>query len=1323
MLRRAASCLLVLAAALLGGAAPAAATLSPHLRYIWPEEFVDDWAKTDENLRLFRYETPGSPDQDDGDAVIRGRVELECTAVSGAKHICPMSRFDGQDASAKRVAAFNVAFYTFYWEQEIQKLETDCKAAGSSADPNCKILDAVVQKFNVNAIDNDSEVEMTQGTNNAWQCTKCDGVPLHSILGTDSQYRPAAVIQAKAVLLVAEENLSATDLPVLVIAGYGGLGPRLAEAAKFVVRNDAAAFVVLPPGELGGYSPGSILASKNNGNHWDRRIDFEMADLICNPTSDAEKRRVPQPCLFFRDLTGWSWSDSYRGDAWKATTLRLLKTIGGIDQEATELPLERAGPIEFQSSDFHDVVDAEYPQDSWFYRAAFAMMRGLTFIEAMDNGVRGSSGLTSVKPRVPMGAVDPDTGRGDSEGTWNANLIDNEQIGLAASSRGGILGYIVNGIDDRLKGVILSGTGGLFRTSYDEEPFQVSIESGDPYVGGTPGDEASCEYNYDPKDSASTFTNPFRAGTNVIMWEEGEIDEAYWQEDCRTLGVSGETPPSECTDSGGLAKKLYDPSWNDDSSLKHAQLAWFYCDEDFDTGLSPTKPFLSPGNALTPTVPKEVVFANDGVVDVNANVAQVDRETCNLPAYTTAPFTSETPKQVREYTHFNNYFDPLHYLFSDPDDLVNCNPLLCGENPCCDFPKIWQHAPILLVLGAQDQVFPINSATETFRYAAGVQEYVDYIIGSHEGRSFSVIQLVSNWDHPAFYALPGRFAVSSDLGANELVGLGVESIRQGGTPGFTQVGIGGTSFHPLADYVNRYAAFGSNRSGAPTGVEVFSRFETQGDQVRANETIDGKTFQYSRGSATADLFFAMTMANGAGLTNWESPTFTSYDDGGDLIEVTATYHPGFLTAGGIIPTSAGTCVEHELRLAISFDRGFTYNANTVYTNPFTDTRGSGQNYGATCDVVNQNAECRRQACETSETIEGHIAKCAEELNFCREPFKMFLASTDGSGVETWTTAVAVNDPSGQDPVDTDRWPYRIVKPGVAPFDDESRWPDYEDSAYPGVENVVAFIEVLATYQEGCSGSCSSCTNEKKPLYFTTLPATPPGSHRRFEFALSPTIGLGTGRQNIATPPATEYIYWFEPRLRTVGSIGPGSGDTCCSFAGELTKPTLTTTLNGIEIDAELISYAGDFIGDSCGPDRFATPGEAELNRMRYHTWVGTGDGDDGSNDGKIFVFRRAPHLADNDWNGIGNYCESSFAFVPRGTGQGEVNWDQGDANAAKCQPGSPKCVLPEGNAVPGGVVATATCGTLSAGPGSPLAAGAVLGAPLLLVALSRRRRR
>jgi len=258
-----------------------------------------------------------------------------------------------------------------------------------------------------------------------------------------------------------------------------------------------------------------------------------------------------------------------------------------------------------------------------------------------------------------------------------------------------------------------------------------------------------------------------------------------------------------------------------------------------------------------------------------------------------------------------------------------------------------------------------------------------------------------------------------------------------------------------------------------------------------------------------------------------------------------------------------------------------------------------------------------------------------------------------------------------------------------------------------------------TYQENCSGSCGSCQNEKKPLYFTTLPYTPPDSHRRFDFSLSEAAGLGTGRRDVGSPPGTEYDYWFEPRIRTIGGIGPGSGDTCCSFAGELTKPTVETTLNGFDIDAELVSYSGDFIGDNCGPDRFATPDEAELDRMRYHTWVGTGDGDDGPNNGNIFVFRRTPHLADNDWNGIGNYCESSFAYVDREA----VAWNQFDVNATKCsgQPGSPKCVLPEGNEVPGGIVAEASaCGTLSAGPRSPVGAAVVFGVPLLFIGLLRR---
>jgi len=120
-------------------------------------------------------------------------------------------------------------------------------------------------------------------------------------------------------------------------------------------------------------------------------------------------------------------------------------------------------------------------------------------------------------------------------------------------------------------------------------------------------------------------------------------------------------------------------------------------------------------------------------------------------------------------------------------------------------------------------------------------------------------------------------------------------------------------------------------------------------------------------------------------------------------------------------------------------------------------------------------------------------------------------------VGTVTTYSTTTDPADQ---------YRVEKPA-----------DYD------VDEVVYFVEVLGTYDLG---------GTTFPFYYTSMPRTPPASLRKIDASLSRMAGYIPLNKRI--DPA-----WLRPRLRTIGALGPGSGDTCCSLPGEVVTATLPDT--------------------------------------------------------------------------------------------------------------------------------------------------------------------
>ncbi|MCA9772773.1 MAG: hypothetical protein KC466_10230 [Myxococcales bacterium] len=128
-------------------------------------------------------------------------------------------------------------------------------------------------------------------------------------------------------------------------------------------------------------------------------------------------------------------------------------------------------------------------------------------------------------------------------------------------------------------------------------------------------------------------------------------------------------------------------------------------------------------------------------------------------------------------------------------------------------------------------------------------------------------------------------------------------------------------------------------------------------------------------------------------------------------------------------------------------------------------------------------------------------------------------------------------------------------------------------------------------------------------------------------------------------------WWFRPRVRSVGGIGAGSGDTCRTWPGEVVKIQPDP-----QVPTELVAMPGDFIGDACNAEHLVGGANdaAKLRRLRHATWVGTTFTGDPPLLDEIFVWRRAPQFADNDRDGVGNYRESDWDYASHGAwGPGE----------------------------------------------------------------------
>ncbi|MCA9774797.1 MAG: hypothetical protein KC466_20420, partial [Myxococcales bacterium] len=173
-------------------------------------------------------------------------------------------------------------------------------------------------------------------------------------------------------------------------------------------------------------------------------------------------------------------------------------------------------------------------------------------------------------------------------------------------------------------------------------------------------------------------------------------------------------------------------------------------------------------------------------------------------------------------------------------------------------------------------------------------------------------------------------------------------------------------------------------------------------------------------------------------------------------------------------------------------------------------------------------------------------------------------------------------------------------------------------------------------------------------------------------------------------------WWFRPRVRSVGGIGPGSGDTCCTWPGEIVKISP-------EEDVDLVAMPGDFIGDSCNEANLSgTINEAKLKRLRYHSWVGTTFGDDDTPLDEIFLWRRAPQYADNNRDGIGNYCEDDWDYTSHGVWDADPGSGEWDRESINSNGSGGDFIAPDGHGVPDSLPAMTTppptCGSFQADP-------------------------
>lgn len=769
----------------------------------------------------------------------------------------------GTNHECDGVGYFGLVFNTYYWEYEVRKLRDDCTAHPAPSSECDRWNDAK----------NDILPKLGISTTEA-VCTQCDSVNTSG----ENSYKPFSIVRAFGVLIVPSAALDTpSSLPTLVSVGFGGLSSKLTEAKAFVKRNNSAVFVIVPPGDFGNFNPISTLNSATE-SELEQDITLARANTLCNAT-DGSLPLSPEPCLFFRDLEDWDFpgDDADWLDAWQANSV--IVSPG----DPNTLPF--AGPLEFQSSDFHDLADADpKPEDSWFFRAVFAMMRAVTVLKNM--------------PSIPDAA---------------GSVVDGNKIGIAGNSRGGLVALMVNALDDRLSGAIVGSAAGYFQAGYDADPEPLHVDAvggaGSPY--GDPSALATCSHPARPDDLDSwnwSAFHPYTAtGAGTLLYEETEVRDHYWpvggggRLDCSLVPhKSGESMPTDCRD-----ERRYDPTYNDDSAIKETILAGLFCDHDFDAALS-----VAP-------VQQQVLF---NIVDTDTaliigdipvlkgpeffgvNYAQIDRRTCALPTY-----GASGAKQERELTNFLDHFDPAHYLNGS---------------------SVKQRKPVLLVSGAQDEIFPINTVTATF----------DAI---RDAQPKSVLQMISNWDHPAWYGLVG-----SGLNADDLETLGGPSATAGGiggeatddNDGFAWTVLGGNIHHPMSDFFNKLVGDGAKQTASPA-FEVYPRVNSQTDDPGTSP----------RASVTTDRFFDLNVAGTGSVSSFPLPVVTDYDDSGSILEIDAEFDTAALVAGGFLPSGAHT-ISYDAYLAISFDRGWTYNATTFYENPFRGTYGgTGTAPGASGD--------------------------------------------------------------------------------------------------------------------------------------------------------------------------------------------------------------------------------------------------------------------------------------------------------------------------------------------------------------------------------------
>ncbi|MCA9774642.1 MAG: hypothetical protein KC466_19645, partial [Myxococcales bacterium] len=255
--------------------------------------------------------------------------------------------------------------------------------------------------------------------------------------------------------------------------------------------------------------------------------------------------------------------------------------------------------------------------------------------------------------------------------------------------------------------------------------------------------------------------------------------------------------------------------------------------------------------------------------------------------------------------------------------------------------------------------------------------------------------------------------------------------------------------------------------------------------------------------------------------------------------------------------------------------------------------------------------CRRAECEPGTCENEHTVACLDEYTLCREPFPMTDLVSYDSGTQTGKIRTNISLSSDK----------RVEVP--SPFQESE---------------VIYFIEVFGTYDLG---------GTTHHFFYTSLPMTPPNSPRQLDASLA----YGTDADDL----------WFRPRLRAHGGVGPASGDTCCSYPGEVVLVDSESISSedrdqcpnypGVSEQSFVLELAvptGDGIGDACydfGDLGASAPYSLQdIARLRGSAWAGRGDVAGDPQTTVAFFYRRGAQLADNDRDGIGNYCESGWNY-------------------------------------------------------------------------------